>query len=363
MGKRIISIGLLLLLSLSLNAKAATLESTVHSVVERHMAEKQIPGMSVAIIEGGELVYAGAFGAASLEFDIPAAPDTVYPISSVSKVLAGLLAVRLVDEGRLNLDATLDEFFDDVPADKQGITVRHLLQHTHGLEDFYRSDQYALDTGRSAGTSTADDIARWTLDRPAEFPPGSNWQYSLTGYVLLTRVLEISGGTDYETLVKRYVLEPTGIAGGFGGSEVLVSGRNPVLYKLADDELVAHIIDFPRLTWSAGGFNTSAVELAKLFQCLSGDKFIDNDMKRELWARPALGNGKLAHYALGWFSYETSQNRWVVGHEGGGASWVIYYPDLDVAVIALSNMSGARADSLPYEIAREAMAAGLLPSS
>ena len=57
-----------------------------------------------------------------------------------------------------------------------------------------------------------------------------------------------------------------------------------------------------------------------------------------------------------------SRGRWVVGHEGGGASWLICYPDLELAVIALSNMSGARADSLPYDVAREAMAEGLLRS-
>jgi CubicO group peptidase (beta-lactamase class C family) len=353
---------LALLLPLSPAILAANLETTVEAVVYRHMAEKQIPGMSVAIVQDGIVVFSAGYGQASLEFDVPATPDTVYPISSVSKIIAGLLAVRLAADGKLDLDASLGQFFDDLPADKRGITVRHLLQHTHGLEDFYRSDQYELDTGNSAKTSTADDIARWSLNRPAEFPPGSNWQYSLTGYVLLARVLEMSGGMDYEALVEQYVLEPTGIAGHFGGSEVLVPGRNPVLYELVNDELVAHIIDFPRLTWSAGGFNTSAVKLARLFQHLSRDEFINGEMKQELWARPTLANGELAHYALGWFSYRTLEDRWVVGHEGGGASWVIYYPELDFAVIALSNMSGARADSLPYEIAREAFARDLLKS-
>jgi len=61
-----------------------------------------------------------------------------------------------------------------------------------------------------------------------------------------------------------------------------------------------------------------------------------------------------------WESIVTSRDRWVVGHESGGASWVIYYPDQGLAVIALSNMSGARADILPYKIARAAFAAGLV---
>lgn len=158
------------------------------------------------------------------------------------------------------------------------------------------------------------------------------------------------------------MLKPTGVAGRFGGSETLLPGRNPVLYELVDDKVDAHIVEFPRITYAAGGFNTSVLELSKLFIALSGEDFVDRKMKQELWSRPTLGDGELAHYGLGWFSYRTSQDRWVVGHEGGGASWVIYYPDLDLGVIALSNMSGARADSLPYEIAREALAEELLGS-
>ena len=99
-----------------------------------------------------------------------------------------------------------------------------------------------------------------------------------------------------------------------------------------------------------------------LLIALSDNDFISSGSKLELWSNPTLANGRPANYGLGWFSYTTSQNRWVVGHEGGGASWVIYYPDLELAVIALSNMSGARADSLPYEIARDALGEGLLRS-
>jgi CubicO group peptidase (beta-lactamase class C family) len=152
------------------------------------------------------------------------------------------------------------------------------------------------------------------------------------------------------------------MVGTFGGSESVVANRNPVLYELVDNELSGHIVDFQKSTYAAGGFNTSVEELSKLFIALSDNDFIDGDSKRELWNNLMLENGSPANYGLGWFSYTTSKSRWVVGHEGGGASWVIYYPDLDLAVIALSNMSGARADSLPYEIARGALAGGLLRS-
>jgi CubicO group peptidase (beta-lactamase class C family) len=118
-------------------------------VATKHMAEKHIPGLSVAIVQNGDLVFAKGYGMSSVEFDIAATADTVYPISSVSRTFAGLLAVRLQDQGLLDLDASISAFGIDLPADKQAISVRHLLQHTHGLEDFYHSDDYVADAGKS----------------------------------------------------------------------------------------------------------------------------------------------------------------------------------------------------------------------
>jgi CubicO group peptidase (beta-lactamase class C family) len=356
-------LGILVFLSSApLIAGAAQLEAVVDEVVHQHMAEKRIPGISVAIVQDGAVVFSKGYGKASLEFDVPASPSTVYPISSVSKILAGLLAVRMVEAGKLDLDASVTEFFDEVPPDKELVTVRHLLQHTHGLDDFYRSEDYPLESGKTVDTSTAIELVRWSLNRPARFSPGTAWEYSLAGYVMLAQIFEYAGGMPYEELLGRYVLEPVGMVGTFGGSESVVANRNPVLYELVDNELSGHIVDFQKSTYAAGGFNTSVEELSKLFIALSDNDFIDGDSKRELWNNLMLENGSPANYGLGWFSYTTSKSRWVVGHEGGGASWVIYYPDLDLAVIALSNMSGARADSLPYEIARGALAGGLLRS-
>ena len=341
-------------------AEALQLESIVGEVVRRHMAEKRIPGLSVAIVQDGELVFSEGYGHASLEFDVPATSSTVYPISSVSKIFAGLLAVRLAELGKLNLDASIAEFFEETPEDKQAITVRQLLQHTHGLEDSYRSDRYRNGSGKSFRDSTLEELVRWSLHQQLLFEPGTAWEYSLIGYIMVARILEISGGASYQVLLDEHVFQPIDMDVSFGGTELVTLKRNPVLYEFVDGEIAGRIVDFPEKTYAAGGANTSVEELAKLFIVLGSDTYIDASAKQLLWSNTDLPDGKPTSYGLGWFSYETSRQRWVVGHEGGGASWVIYYPDLDVAVIALSNMSGARADSLPFEIAREAFAAEVL---
>jgi len=340
-------------MSASLSSGApAGLEDIVNDVVATHMSEKQIPGMSVAVVHQQRLVFSKGYGLASIELDVKANADTVYPVSSVSRILASLLAMRLVDASLLDLDKSIADYLDGVPADKKAISVRHLLQHTHGLEDFYDSDAYMNETGQSMDESSTQELVDWSLNRPPQSPPGDNWSYGVVGYVILGQIFEKVGGSSYASLVQEHVFSALDMSGSFGGSEVVVPGRNPMLYELIDDEVTGHVVNFPERVWPAGGLNMSVVEMAKLFIVISGDDFINQAAKQELWHNATLPGGEPTNYGLGWMSYVTSQDRWVVGHEGGGASWVIYYPDLDLAVIALSNMSGARADILPYEIAR-----------
>jgi len=354
-SKPIIPLVLIFLMSASLSSGAPVgLEDIVDAVVAKHMSEKQIPGMSVAVVHQQRLVYSKGYGLASIELDVKANADTVYPISSVSRIFASLLAMRLIDASLLDLDKSIADYLVGVPDDKKAISVRHLLQHTHGLEDFYDSDAYMNETGQATDESSTQELVDWSLNRPAQSPPGDNWSYGVVGYVILGQIFEKVGGSSYASLVQEHVFSALDMSGSFGGSEVVVPGRNPLLYKLIDDEVTGHIVDFPERVWPAGGLNISVVEMAKLFIAISGDDFIDQAAKQELWHNATLPSGEKTNYGLGWMSYVTSQDRWVVGHEGGGASWVIYYPDLNLAVIALSNMSGARADILPYEIARTA---------
>jgi CubicO group peptidase (beta-lactamase class C family) len=344
-----------------LAAAADSLESIADDVVVKHMQEKRIPGLSLSIVADGRLCLSKGYGVASIEHDVAATAKTIYPISSVSKIFAGLVAVRLQEIGALDLDASISAYLDGVPDDKHAVTVRHLLQHTHGLDDFYRSGEYSRETGKTVSESSPDELIRWSLSRPLLARPGDVWSYSLAGYVVLARLLEAAGGSSYPVLVSMHVLEPLDMHASFGSSDIVIPGRNSVMYELIDGTVRGHVVDFPEFVWAAGGMNISATELSKLFAALQGEEFISAASKAELWRNISLPGESQSNYGLGWFSYRTSQDRQVVGHEGGGASWVIYYPDTDLAIIALSNMSGARADSLPYEIARAAFASGLFP--
>jgi CubicO group peptidase (beta-lactamase class C family) len=270
-----------------------------------------------------------------------------------------LVSLKLDEKNLIALDDPVSAYLEGLPEDKQAITIRQLLTHTHGLTDFYHSADFEKDTGIHSDNASAEALTAWSLNQPLAAQPGSVWTYNVVGYAVLGMVLQSATGLSFSDLAQREVFDPLHMVAYYGNSDTVIDGQSPTLYELVDDKVVTHPVEFRPFVYPAAGLNISVAEMAKLFAALSGDRFLSTQQKTELWRAMELPDGKSSFYGLGWFSYTTSQNRWVVGHEGGGASWIIYYPDQQLSVIALSNMSGARADMLPFDIARAAFDAAL----
>jgi CubicO group peptidase (beta-lactamase class C family) len=166
------------------------------------------PGCVVAVGEDGEVIAVAASGVADLESGEQLSAATVFDFASVSKQLTGALITVLADAGALGLDDPLSAWLDDVDDWLGAVTVRQLLHHTSGLPDYTE----ALDTPFTDVADNADVVA-WlrTLDAPS-FPPGSGWDYTNTGYVLLAEVAAAAGGAPFEELMRDRVLEPAGTA-------------------------------------------------------------------------------------------------------------------------------------------------------
>jgi len=357
-------IGALLILLTALgSAQAAERPSWTDRVERKVLAvktEKGIPGLSVAIVKDGHLVFSGAWGMADVEMGLPATTETVYPVSSVSKVFTGPVAMALVAEGKLDLDVSILTYLPQLPEAYRPITMRQLLSHTHGLTDYYRSAEFDALPENVKDAMTADDLIAWNAPRPFQFQPGAGWSYNLLGYVIAQRILEKIEDKPFADIVTGRILEPLGMSASvYGGTEVVVPGRHPVLYERAKDgRLTNHPVNFPRATWAAGGLNASVLDMAKFFAAIENNTLLTPRAFAEIWKpypvrAEGLKPGQAPFYGLGWFSVQRqSTGRFVVGHEGGGNAWTYYWPDYHLAVIALSNLSGARADLLDFDIAQ-----------
>jgi CubicO group peptidase (beta-lactamase class C family) len=176
--------------------------------------EHRIPGISIGVVAGGDLVYSEGFGSADIEGSVPMRPGARQRIASITKTMVGLAAMALVDEGRLSLDAKVPELLPDIqfkgPCD--GLTVWHLLTHTGGIgeapnpEDLARPfDKLFSDEPRQIplGEAYGDGIT-------VEAAPGTKWAYANHGYMLLGEIVARTEGVDIQDVLERRIFGPLG---------------------------------------------------------------------------------------------------------------------------------------------------------
>ena len=162
-------------------AKAEAVEAAVTTV----MARVGIPGASVAIASGGTVRFAAGYGQADVENGVPAKGVTAYRLASASKPITAVAVLKLVEEGKLDLDAPIQRYVPAFPEKQWPVTVRHLLSHQSGIRNW--TDDEFHNTRHFAGI--AESLAVFK-DDPLLFEPGSRTQYTSLGYNLMGAVVE-----------------------------------------------------------------------------------------------------------------------------------------------------------------------------
>lgn len=189
------------------------------------LAEKNIPGATVAVARNGAIVYERGFGYSDLKNKTPMAANTVMRIASISKPITAVAIMLLLEDGKLALD---DSAINYIVRDKKfalpkdadpawnRVTIRHLLQHSGGWDRDKSKDPMfeLLEITRALqlkSTARIPDIIQYQLSRPMDFEPGSKYAYSNFGYSLLGRIIEVASGQSYESFVTDRILKPTGM--------------------------------------------------------------------------------------------------------------------------------------------------------
>lgn len=177
----------------------------IDSVVRAEMSRQKIPGVAVAVVKGGTIMVSKGYGESNLELHVPVSSETLFQSGSVGKQFTSAAVMLLVEDGKIGLADSITKYFPNAPASWRGITVRHLLTHTSGIPD-YTTD--AMDYRRDY---TEDELAQMAFGLTPEFPPGSRWNYSNTGYVLLGIIIHKASGKFYGDVLRDRVFGPLGM--------------------------------------------------------------------------------------------------------------------------------------------------------
>lgn len=307
-------------------------------VLERHRARREFPGAVLALRDPSGAWCTVTSGVADVaRASAPIDTSAPWNIGSVTKTFVAVVVLQLVQEGRLDLDATVESFVPDLPAASR-ITTRQLLQHTSGVNEYLRSDAVLGDARRewSARELIAAAVARGPVAEP-----GAGYHYSNTNYVVLGEIIEKVTSRPWHAEVRSRILEPLGLrhTGYFGEP---AAPRLAAGYVIERGRFVEATDRWhPSLGGAAGGMYSTAADLMAFTLALFEGGLLD--ARRSAGMRTFVAGEDYGHvrhaYGLGLERY-TLKNLTLLGHMGTGSvhsAFIGYDPASRAAVAVLIN--------------------------
>jgi D-alanyl-D-alanine carboxypeptidase len=312
----------------------------VDAIANQVLQSTGVPSASVAVVKNGRVAYANAYGAAKLEPRTPATADLRYAIGSISKQFTAVAILLLQQDGRLKLDDPVSRFIPGLTRGDE-VTVRQLLSHTSGYQDFWPQD-YVMPMMLKATTPQA--IADRWAKQPLDFDPGSRWQYSNTNYTLAGMVVEKASGIPFFQFVRQRILMPAGLsAADFDASPRAATATGYIRYALgplrpAPDAGSGWM-------WAAGELAMTARDLANWDINIIHHALLKPESYRELQREVVLNNGAGTGYALG-LDVGMQGGRFMIEHSGevsGFTAENMVFPEDSAAIVVLTNQDAAPA--------------------
>jgi CubicO group peptidase (beta-lactamase class C family) len=319
----------------SLPQDAITLDS-VERYIAAERSRQQIPGLSVAVLRGDQVLLARGYGLANIELGVPASDSTIYQSGSLGKQFTAAAVLMLASQGRLHLDDKITTWIKDGAGVWDSITVRHLLTHTSGVAEYTDSTfDYRKDY-------TEEELVRFAASRSLDFPPGERWSYSNTGYMLLGVLIRQITGRFYGDLLHDLVFARLGMKSARVISEADIIMNRAAGYRLAGNQLKNQDWVSPSLNTTAdGALYLTVNDLAKWAVALNHGRAPSREELRQAWTPARLNDGGIYPYGFGW-SLTQQRGHPRIGHTGAwqGFQTALYrYPEQGLTIIVLANLA------------------------
>lgn len=327
------SAALLLLIWCFTTARADWIDDFVRAEIKK----RQIPGLSVAVLRDGKVIKAAGYGFANLELQVPAAKDTVYEIGSISKQFASEAVMLLVEDGKINLDDSINKYLPpNAPPAWQKITVRNLLNHTSGLKDWTEVKEFSY-----RREYTAEEFIDLLKSFPLQFQPGDAWGYSNTNLPLIGIIVERAGGKKFEDFVGERILKVLNFPSiRFKHQEEVVANRANG-YVLRDNVWKNGEPFRPKIIAPSGGILASAVDLAKWWEAVLQGRLLKKESLEQMLLPAKLNDGRRVTHGFAFFTDSFNGHKMIHHHGstvGGFGSVVRYFPNEKITLAIIGNL-------------------------
>ncbi len=346
---------LMALLSLSSAAPAQVSAAAIDSLFARFVSAHD-PGCAVLVIKDRQPVFRKGYGVADLRTLQRIGPKTNFRLASLTKQFTAMAVMLLVHDGKLHYEDHLTDVFPDFPAYGKAITIRQVLNHTSGLVDYedIMAKQYAgiaddkIPQIRDAGVL---DLLKQVTG--TKFTPGTRWEYSNSGYVVLAMVVEKRSGMSFGDFLRQRIFTPLGMT----GTIAYEKGKNEVTHRAYGHTKTADgwsetDQSSTSATLGDGGVYTSLDDLEKWDRALAGHTLLTaKEMEPALTAATAASLAPL--YGFGWFlnPYRGRRRYSHYGETVGFKNAIQRFPDDRLTVIVLSNRAEVDAPALAESVA------------
>ena len=297
------------------------------------------PGLALAVVQDGRVVFEKGWGLASLDYGVPITPSTVFHVASVSKQFTAFAIALLAQQGKLSVDDELRKYLPEIHDFGEPITLRHLLYHTSGLRDQW--DLLVLAGWRMDDVITQDDILTMLRrQRELNFAPGDEELYCNSGYTLLAEVVSRVSGKPFVKFTRDEVFRPLGMTNThfhLDHEEVVrnmaysYSPRSGGTYR-------KNVLSYANV--GATSLFTTVQDLARWIANFEDAKVGGPEVRRQMQEKGKLNSGKEIDYGFGLAIGELRKTRTIShgGADAGYRSYLLWLPDHHLGVALLSNL-------------------------
>lgn len=314
---------------------------SIERLIRSFMTAQHVPGLSIAIVTDGRLVWSHGYGLADLENGVRATDSTVYRSGSIGKTMTATAAMQLVEVGKLDTTADMRNYCAAFPVKRWVVTPLDLLRHTSGIRHYGGPKDDAEQYSTIHYRSVSEALAPFKDDTLA-FEPGTRWLYTTYGYDVLGCVIEGASGMPFLDYMRTQVWEPAGM--------MLTRDDDPsaiVPHRAAGYAMYGGVFQRARMAdmsnrMPAGCYLTTVDDIARFAEAMLANRLVQAGTFQRMITPTHLPSGEALSYGLGWgVEAEPWHDDWYVFHGGsspGVSGALTVMPRHRFAVVYLTNL-------------------------
>ena len=323
------------------------------------LVAQNLPGLSVAVGVGGDIVWAEGFGWADMEKRVPVAPAMRFRIGHASKALTSAAVGLLLEDGRLRLEDEIQTYVPEFPAKQWPVTLRQLMGNVAGVRHYSSDDEHVP----AAHCERAVEGLKLFADHPLRFEPDTQYGYSTFGWVLVSAAVEAAVRQPLSSFMAAQVFAPSGMtATTFESSAEPVADRVTFYQRRftgdgGEGVVPAAIVDNSCFAGAAAILSTPS-DLVRFGMAITGGKLLQADTVRKLHTPQVLTSGQETEYGLGWMVEEVTlagEPTRVVHHASrslkGGTTSFMTFPARGLVVAVTANIANGITRDIALKIA------------